>query len=384
MEDLTLGELKKYARENLYHLPSLKEFILTQLRLNQPNRERFSIAELRNYIIDHNLLMPSKEAEKSEYLRIIEEKIPKMATNKPLSRVSLNLDLWRSVLLKTKTNEIYRLHQLSSLVRNLVHSDQFWKDRLSLEHHLLPHFSVDWREWYLKVNNYPIAGEVYMGKMKKFIKGRFIAHDRSNYLLDLRGSLSHVDHDSRRVTELELPECLKFSGFRTAYWVDRDHYMNMYYHHQGTKKRSDLQASQIEYEYELGIPDFLYLVDLEARLGVYKWKGGKIVQVEGIHLEQVVRIVHTTTNCLFQTINGDYYAHISYDDINQMVNIVYGDRPQNLFRGPGGGDRSERIAIYPEAVVISDKENKRIIPLRSLGDDEKKALVDGTRNRLST
>ena len=92
-------------------------------------------------------------------------------------------DLLRLVLLRLSPNTIYRLATHSKQLARLIKSGLFWRDKLFADRFILPKFPVDWREWYLRVNDYPISSVVYKKGFK--IWARDVIQLSKNRYIDL-------------------------------------------------------------------------------------------------------------------------------------------------------------------------------------------------------
>ena len=181
IDKMNITQLKEFARQNLINIPTQAQRktrgtheIVAAVRLGESDLKKFGINRLRDFIRENNLMTPSETAKKDELIKIIEEKITRPTIIKTQSITpmlsQIHENLLSVMLLKLRVNDVFRLYQTSAIVRRLLHQG-YWKKRLELEHFILPKFPVDpkvlrssvfdWKEWYLEVTKYPIAGEVF-------------------------------------------------------------------------------------------------------------------------------------------------------------------------------------------------------------------------------
>lgn len=185
-----IEELTSYADQKLVALPDIKSIVIDFINRTAINPGNFDIAHLRSYLIDNHLQIPEEDAPKEEYIRIIKWRIePTLSSSIDIS--PLRDDLLGAVFQKLRANDIYRLYQLSNRIRRIVDQQVFWKRKLEIEGYQPPQFPVDWREWYLTINDYPIAGRVYLRDSSQPIRDDIIKMT-GNIILDRRGRLHKI------------------------------------------------------------------------------------------------------------------------------------------------------------------------------------------------
>ena len=217
----SIAELKSYAEENLIPRLNISQIISDYIDRASIKPELFDLPALRNYIIEHRLRLPPPNATKDEYIRIIKEGI-RPIRSPAIDLSSLLDDLLGKIFLKLRANDLYRLYQVSNRAKKIIDKQSFWREKLVVEGYHLPRFPVDWREWYLKVDDYPIAGVVYGNESSNVIKADII--QIVNYkLLDRRGQLHKMQRNhSHPLGELPLMRKYVVDDPGAQAWLDVD------------------------------------------------------------------------------------------------------------------------------------------------------------------
>jgi len=124
----------------------------------------FPIKQLSEYIIKHHLKHPELSAKKEQYIEAIENNTKKVIKSNIVhkSSYSTNGAPWENILARLSMNTVYRLIQYSKKLKAIVQLDIFW-NKLIKRDLIVPKFSINPKEWYLKATNWPIGSDVWGG-----------------------------------------------------------------------------------------------------------------------------------------------------------------------------------------------------------------------------
>ena len=180
---------------------------------------------------------------------------------------------------------------------------KFWAEKLLIDHFILPKFKVHWREWYLRVTDYPIAGFGY-DEDKERIIGNDVVKVALHRYLDRKGQLHENDQSIP-------PSSKHYQAIENHCYIDDEHALHHQHMFYTDKPGTDRKISDERFIQVQGYIDSILAVTEKGDLRFFRTNDNRPPDEIPMYFSHVVRV--TIDDCDTAVVMMDHGKNYRYN-----------------------------------------------------------------------